>query len=111
MLHSSYQEISQLHTLARPRAAAPRLDSNALARLTPLLALMPLRMLATRHFPSRAMHARDFARWALERPERIVVAGHSLWFRSFFQCHLPPTSSCIQEAQDRELRCRGLRLL
>ena len=33
----------------------------------------------------------DFARWCSERPEKtIVVAGHSLWFRSFFQAFLPP---------------------
>jgi len=32
----------------------------------------------------------DFARWASERTEpTIIVAGHSLWFRTFFQLYLP----------------------
>jgi broad specificity phosphatase PhoE len=32
----------------------------------------------------------DFCQWAAERPEKtIIVAGHSLWFRSFFQLFLP----------------------
>ena len=31
-----------------------------------------------------------FAQWALERPEQtIVVGGHSLWFKNFFQLYLP----------------------
>lgn len=35
----------------------------------------------------------DFANWAAERPEgTIVVAGHSLWFRSFCQVFLPAAS-------------------
>jgi hypothetical protein len=37
--------------------------------------------------PPRLMH---FAQWALERPEQtIVVGGHSLWFKNFFQLYLP----------------------
>lgn len=33
----------------------------------------------------------DFARFAADRPEgSIIVGGHSLWFRSFFQLFLPP---------------------
>ena len=33
----------------------------------------------------------DFAAWAADRPEEtIIVGGHSLWFRSFFQLFLPP---------------------
>ena len=32
-----------------------------------------------------------FAKWSAERPEStIILAGHSLWFRSFFQLYLPP---------------------
>jgi len=32
----------------------------------------------------------DFAQWASERPEpTLIVAGHSLWFRTFFQTFLP----------------------
>ena len=33
----------------------------------------------------------DFAAWAADRPEEtIIVGGHSVWFRSFFQLFLPP---------------------
>ena len=33
----------------------------------------------------------EFAKWAADRPEgTIIVGGHSLWFRSFFQLFLPP---------------------
>jgi len=34
-----------------------------------------------------------FARWALARPEEcVIVAGHSLWFQSFFREYLPAES-------------------
>lgn len=35
-----------------------------------------------------------FAKWASDRPEStLVVGGHSLWFRSFFQAFLPHAST------------------
>lgn len=101
MLHSSCQEISRnFDTLAlSPRAAAPRLDSNVTGALDSSACFDALANAGNKTLSfSGYARLRDFARWALERPERtIVVAGHSLWFRSFFQCHLPPTSDHVSK--------------
>ena len=40
----------------------------------------------------------DFAKWVSDRPEStIVVSGHSLWFKSFFQLFLPPATDHISK--------------
>ena len=53
--------------------------------------------------PPRLMH---FAQWALERPEQtIVVGGHSLWFKNFFQLYLP--KDVDHPAKKRKIVNRG----
>jgi hypothetical protein len=40
-----------------------------------------------------AKRLRSFNEWAFQRPEDvIIVGGHSLWFKYFFQMHLPKGS-------------------
>jgi hypothetical protein len=44
-----------------------------------------------------------FAAWCFERPgrEAVIAAGHSLWFRSFFDCYLPRT--CAHDARRKKV--------
>ena len=63
----------------RRRTARPPPPPACSPARRPLTPSLPL--------PPRLMH---FAQWALERPEQtIVVGGHSLWFKNFFQLYLP----------------------
>jgi hypothetical protein len=99
VLHSSCQEISRnfdTMALAAP-GAAPRFGSELGTAVDPAACIEASANAGNKSlsFPGYA-RIHDFAQWASERPERtIIVAGHSLWFRSFFQCLLPPSSDHI----------------
>jgi len=95
VLVSSLQEISRnFDTLAlAPRAGTPELE-GCLAGLA-----------AGTTFDGSANHGnksfaftgikrlQSFAEWAADRPETtIVVGGHSLWFKNFFNLYLPKSS-------------------
>lgn len=50
---------------------------------------------------------RSFSEWAFNRPETtIIVGGHSLWFRSFFQTYLP--HSCTHDAKTKKMENSGV---
>mmetsp|Transcript_24504 Transcript_24504/g.78766 ORF Transcript_24504/g.78766 Transcript_24504/m.78766 type:complete len:346 (-) Transcript_24504:326-1363(-) len=88
LLHSSLQEISRnfdTQSLACT-GGAPPLDT-------------PLRMDGSTNGGNKSLsftgmrRLQDFAQWAAARHEPVVVVGgHSLWFRSFFQLYLPRDS-------------------
>ena len=99
VLNSSCQEISRnFDTMAlAPKRGGPRMGSDVAFDLD-----------AAKAFDASANHGnkslgtpgyarlRDFAQWAADRPEStIIVGGHSLWFRSFFQVFMPPTSTHV----------------
>jgi len=91
LLHSSCQEISRnFDTMAISEpGAGPQLRGTAeLERKQPYDGTANK---GNKTLGFRGMHRlQNFAAWACERPERtIIVAGHSLWFRSFFQLYLP----------------------
>eukprot|EP00299_Pterocystis_sp_00344_P006457 c1830_g1_i1.p1 GENE.c1830_g1_i1~~c1830_g1_i1.p1 ORF type:complete len:355 (+),score=60.85 c1830_g1_i1:36-1067(+) len=49
----------------------------------------------------------SFAEWAFQRPERyVIVAGHSLWFRSFFRVFLP--TNVRHPSKDRKMHNCGM---
>ena len=91
-LNSSCQEISRnFDTMAlAPKGAAPRLAlPDPSLRLSFDAAANAGNKSTSTPGYSRLM---SFAQWASERPEStLIIGGHSLWFRSFFQCFLPPT--------------------
>lgn len=86
-LHSSCQEISRnFDTMAlAPSAGAPHLP------------LVDARFDGSANRGNKSLgftgarRLHDFVRWAADRPEStIIVGGHSLWFKSFFQMFLRP---------------------
>jgi len=89
LLHSSCQEISRNFdtlSVAGPYEA-PALDYGA---------EVGAKLDASSNRGNKSLKFRgmqrvdDFAAWASKRPEKtIVVGGHSLWFRTFFQVFLP----------------------
>lgn len=91
LLHSSCQEISRnFDTMAlAPASCAPRLDRATELR-APKASFDGSANKGNKGLRFRgADRLKHFARWAADRPEStIVVAGHSLWFRSFFQVYL-----------------------
>ena len=100
LLHSSCQEISRnFDTLSiAKRGAAPALTGAS------ELAKAPINLDATANRGNKTLAFRgidrlqDFASWASQRPEKvIIVGGHSLWFRSFFQLFLPPAADHISK--------------
>jgi len=85
LLHSSCQEISRnFDTLAlAARAGVPKLpDLDAVLDASANGGNKTFSFNGSRRLQS-------FVRWAADRPEStIIVAGHSLWFKSFFQMFL-----------------------
>lgn len=50
---------------------------------------------------------KSFAAWAMGRPENIIiVGGHSLWFKTFFQTYLP--HGCDHEAKRLKITNSGV---
>lgn len=90
LLHSSCQEISRnfdTMSLAPAKGTVPQLAING---------ERPPRMDGSANGGNKTLgfsgikRLKDFAAWAAGRGEKtIVVAGHSLWFRSFFQVYMP----------------------
>ena len=93
VLHSSCQEISRnFDTMAlAPKGRAPQLD-RALELRAPAVNFDGSANQGNKSLRFRGLdRVQDFARWVSDRPETtIIVAGHSLWFRSFFQAPPPP---------------------
>jgi len=91
LLHSSCQEISRnFDTMAISEAGAgPHLRGSV--ELERKLSYDCAANKGNKSLSFRGMQRlQHFAAWAAERPERtIIVTGHSLWFRSFFQLYLP----------------------
>jgi len=91
LLHSSLQEISRnfdTQSLA-PKGGAPPMTGSP--KLEMALNLDGSANGGNKSFSfTGARRLDDFAHWATTRHERtIVVCGHSLWFRNFFQLYLP----------------------
>lgn len=94
LLHSSLQEISRnfdTQSLA-PRGGAPRLSGSP--KLEAELNLDGSANDGNKSFAfTGAKRLDDFAHWATTRQDQtIIVCGHSLWFRNFFQLYLPKVS-------------------
>ena len=109
---SCLQEIStNVDTVA---LAAPG-EAPLLPRVPPDLSF-PKRFDASRNAGTKPLRGhggerlRAFCDWAMARPEAtIVVAGHSLWFQSFFREYLPAEAERREALQGRERRRRGVR--
>jgi len=102
-LHSSCQEISRnFDTLSlTPSACAPKFGSDLALEISPNFDAACNRGNKSLSFGGYD-RLLDFAQWAADRPEpTIIITGHSLWFRSFFQVFLPP--SCEHVATKRKI--------
>jgi hypothetical protein len=91
LLHSSLQEISRnfdTQSLA-PKGGAPKMAGSP--KLEAGLNLDGSANDGNKSFGfTGAKRLADFAQWATKRHEHtIIVCGHSLWFRNFFQLYLP----------------------
>jgi hypothetical protein len=50
---------------------------------------------------------RAFGEWAMaQRDDTIIVGGHSLWFKNFFQTYLP--HSCTHDAKNKKITNSGV---
>jgi len=92
LLHSSCQEISRNFdtlSVARP-AEAPSLGTEGgLDKLNVTLNASSNKGNKSLSFTG-VKRLEDFAEWAAAQSGKtIVLGGHSLWFRSFFQLYLP----------------------
>ncbi len=91
LIHSSCQEISRnFDTMAlAPKGGTPRLDVGTDGSANA----------GNKTFGFRGIdRVQHFARWVADRPEpTIIVVGHSLWFRSFFQAFLPAESDHVSK--------------
>jgi hypothetical protein len=92
LLHSSLQEISRnfdTQSLAPPGGAPPMSGSP---KLEAVLNLDGSANDGNKSFGfTGAKRLEDFAHWATapRQDKTIIVCGHSLWFRNFFQLYLP----------------------
>jgi broad specificity phosphatase PhoE len=104
VLASSLQEISRnFDTLGlAPAAEAPKRDATLELR-APATKFDPSANGGNKSFSFDGMaRVHAFAKWACDRPEStIIVGGHSLWFKSFFNVFLPPDSD--HQAKSRKL--------
>ena len=93
LLHSACQEISRNFdtlSIARPHEAPPLGVEGGLDAVDVALDAATNRGNKSLSFTG-AKRLDDFAAWATaqESGATLVLGGHSLWFRSFFQMYLP----------------------
>jgi len=106
VMHSSLQEISRnFDTLSlAPRSCTPRLDA-VLELCAPGARFEGAANGGNKSLSFRGISRLEaFAQWAADRPEHtLIVGGHSLWFRSFFQRFLSGADALKHVAATRKI--------